>query len=58
MLLYKIINNMSEKSAEPNNRNRLKQRVARDLRKLDEEYKRTVLLYEKQKTARSRSFYQ
>ena len=47
MLLYKIVNN----------RYRSKQKVARELKKLDEDYRRTVMLIDKKKNAsRSRSF--
>ena len=47
MLLYKIINN----------KHRSKHKITRELKKLDEDYKRTVTLIDKkQNTARSRSF--
>ena len=57
MLLYKIINDMSEKAAEQdkNYRLNLKRRVALELKKIDEEYNRTVMLNAK-RNARSKSF--
>ena len=47
MLLYKIINN----------KYRSKQKITRELKKLDEEYRRTIMLVDKKRNAsRSRSF--
>ena len=56
MLLYKIMNNMSEKAAEPGKENRLKRRIINELKKADEEYKRAVMLNEKRIGVRRRTF--
>ena|GEM_PF-4540733 len=60
MLLYKIINDMSEKTkedkAEPEIKKRSKNWIVRELKKLDTEYKRMIALKERQSASRSRTY--
>jgi hypothetical protein len=54
MLLYKIINNMSDTSSL--RKTNSKPKVIRELKKADEEFRRTILLKEQQNLSKSRSF--
>ena len=54
MLLYKIINDMSAEKSEK--RHKIKAKLIRDLKNIDKEYKRVIMLKEQQSKSRSRSF--
>ena len=54
MLLYKIINDMSAEKSKKKRRD--KPKIIRELRNLDKEYNRIVLLKEEESESRSRSF--
>ena len=54
MLLYKIIKDMS--AEKPENKNKSNLKIIRRLKKLDEEFNRTVLPEKKRSASRSRSF--
>jgi len=51
MLLYKIINDMSAEKPKKNNKG--KPKIIRELKKIDKEYKRIILLKEEQGAART-----
>ena len=54
MLLYKIINDMSAEKIKEKHRS--KPKIIRELKNIDKEYKRVIMLKEQQGKSRSRSF--
>ena len=54
MLLYKIINDMSAEKSKKKHRD--KPKIIRELKNVDKEYNRVILLKEQQSESRSRTF--